>query len=86
MDKPTTEHLAALPELATMAILDAALDTVSKVINAVYQGDQNWTPAREAADVIQEMAGDLRGAIEDYTATLNSTRPIPFDWDSDCPF
>lgn len=85
MVRPTPEQLTSLPELATLAVLDAVLETTDKVIQAVYQGNQDWTPVREAADVIQEMAGDLREAITDYTAALNTTRPIPFQWGWDRP-
>jgi len=86
MVRPAPEQLATLPELAALAILDAALDTTEDVFRAIFPDDQDWTPVQEAAETICDLATGLRDAITDYYAALNCTRPLPLVVDPDCPF
>jgi hypothetical protein len=86
MVRPSPEEIATLPELATLAILDAALDTTEDMFRAIFPDDENWTAVQEAAENIIDLATGLRDAITDYTAALNCTRSLPLVMDPDCPF
>jgi hypothetical protein len=75
-------QLAAAPELAVLAALDAALKQAACALLAAHQDigiDQNESPVTSAAHTVVDAAWDLRILLRRYRATLaRSRRDIPF--------
>ncbi len=72
---PTVEQLWVAPELACLAILDAAIDTSILAVGAVYPEMQDQDPADQtaslrAATVVIEDARTLAASLARYRLIL----------------
>jgi hypothetical protein len=84
MKRPTVEQLTASPELATLAVLDAALGVAIVALVAAWpelndlEANCPHDEPRTALDVVQR-AGDLAGAINRYRLALATADRRKYD-------
>jgi hypothetical protein len=75
VNRPTYEQLTRNPELASLALLEAALDVASVALAAAWPELHEIEMAREheepraALDILQ-LAGDLVAAVDHYRLVL----------------
>jgi hypothetical protein len=91
---PTVPDLVVAPELATLALLDAALEVAVAALLAEHMtliDDLRPTgrdgPIVELADLVCRRAGSLRGILARYVrAVRDAASDTPVDPDADLPF
>ena len=86
----SVEQLWAAPELAALAVLDAAIDAAALAIGAVYpemadHDPDDLTDSLRAANVVLEDAQTLACSLARYRLILRRARSRP-DRDDDTPF
>lgn len=86
----TVEQLWVAPELAALAVLDAAIDAAVLAIGAVYpemadHDPDDMTDSLRAANVVLDDARTLASALARYRLILRRTRRVP-DRADDTPF
>jgi hypothetical protein len=91
---PTVPDLLVAPELAALALLDAALQITIAALLAEHMTliDELRPPARDGpvvdlADAVCRRASSLRDLLARYArAVRDAARPPPVDPDADLPF
>jgi hypothetical protein len=91
---PTVPDLVVAPELATLALLDAALEVAVAALLAEHmtliddlRPSGRDGPVVELADVVCRRAGSLRNVLARYTrAVRDAANDVPVDPDTDLPF
>lgn len=91
---PTVPDLVVAPELATLALLDAALEVAVAALLAEHltliddlRPPSQDGPVVELADVVCRRAGSLRDVLARYVrAVRDAASQAPVDPDADLPF
>lgn len=85
IELPCPQRLAAAPEMAVLAALDAAAEAASRALEAVFPGleqHEDMTRPMRAAEDILHLASELQSAIARYELDLDQTIPLPLRWNS----
>jgi hypothetical protein len=82
--RPRVDDIYAAPELAVLAVLEAAVDVALVAVAAAYPDDDedDMPPVRRAADLLVDAGRELHAAINRYRLALvvarQRDRLLPF--------